>query len=451
MTRYKFFLILLLIFASGYIRLSGQKLIESVAGIVGNELILLSDIEEYLAQLKESGNKTPVEQLRCQLFEEAILQKLYIDQARIDSIIVTPSMVEPDLNMRLNSFIMQAGSEAVLEEHFKKSIFEIKSDLRDMLIDARMVGEMQSRIGEGITVTPADVRKFFSSIPKDSIPLIPARVEVSIIQVDPPSNEENKIIARQRILDLRSEILAGKSFEVMARLYSEDPGTASRGGETGFLPRGGLAKEYADAAFMLKNNTVSKVVETEFGFHIIQLIERRGDLINTRHILIKPRLSSADIKEATERLDSVAGLIAADSLKFEDVARKISTHKDSKINGGKLVKGAAESRTSIFALEELDKDMYQVVRNMKEGEISRAYSTTDENNRPVFRIVKIDKEYPAHRANLVDDYELFHALALQKKQSKKYNDWLEKKMEVTYIKVSEEFKQCEFRHSKWLK
>ncbi|MDX9929553.1 MAG: peptidylprolyl isomerase [Bacteroidales bacterium] len=450
MTRYTLAFITIFIAASFNMRMSGQ-LVESVAGIVGNELILLSEVEELIKQIRESGNRTPVDQLRCQVFENLAVKKLYVDQARLDSIIVLPSQVEADLNLRLNYYVMQAGSEAAVEEYFKKSMFDIKSDIRELMIEERMEEEMRTKLSEGIEAAPVDVRRFFNSIPRDSVPLVPARVELSIIQIDPPSNEENKIIARQRILDLRSEILGGKSFEVMARLYSEDDGTAVRGGEVGFQPRGGLAKEYADVAFSLKNNTVSKVVETEFGFHIIQLIERRGDLVNTRHILIKPRLSVNDVMTATERLDSISALIRLDSITFETAARQMSTHKESRINGGKLVTGEANARTSIFALEELDMDMYQVVRNMKTGEISPAYRTVDENNNTVFRIVKVDREYPAHRANLDDDYQLLQNMALQEKFAKKFLEWEEKKLEVTYIKVSEEFRQCNFSHGKWLR
>lgn len=429
----------------------GQKLIESAAGIVGNELIMLSDIEEQVLQRIGSGDRTPVGKLRCQIFEESVVQKLFLDQARIDSIIVPPSSVEGDINMRLNNFINQIGSEEALEEYFNKSIYEIRADLRDLFVDDRTVREMQSTIAEGITVTPADVRRYFNSIPVDSIPLIPAMVEVSIIQIDPPSSEENKLIARQRVLDLRSEILGGKSFEVMARLYSEDEASAMRGGETGFLPRVGLAKEYADVAFSLKGNAVSRVVETEFGFHIIQLIDRRGENINTRHILIKSKLTPDNVIKATQRLDSIANLIRRDSTTFETAARQVSTHIDSRMNGGKLVKGDPDQRVTLFALEELDKEMYQVVRNMKVGEISQTYRTVDDKNQTVFRIVRLDNEIPAHRANVKDDYELLKAYALYEKQAKKYSDWIENKFKVTYTRVSEEFKQCDFTHKQWLR
>jgi peptidyl-prolyl cis-trans isomerase SurA len=441
--------ILLTLSSTGVVR--GQKLIESLAGIVGNEVILLSDIEEQVQQIRSTGNRTPVEKLRCMVFEEAVVQKLFLDQARIDSVIVTAADVEGDINMRLNSIITQAGSEKALEDHFKKSIIEIKADLRDLFIDDRTVKMVQSSIAEGITVTPGEVRRYYNSIPKDSIPLIPAMVEVSIIQIDPPSNEENKLIARQRILDLRSEILGGKSFEVMARLYSEDDGSAIKGGEIGYMPRGGLAKEYADVAFTLNNKTVSRVLETEFGFHIMQLIDRRGELVNTRHILIKPKITPDDILKATAKLDSVADLIRRDSVTFENAARLISSHTDSRMNGGNLVKGDPDQRITIFTLEELDKDMYQIVRNMKVGEISKTYRTTDEKGKTVFRIVRLDNEIPAHRATLEIDYELMQSYTLFEKQSKKYTDWLEKKFEVTYIRVSEEFKQCDFTYKQWLK
>lgn len=237
MTRYTLSFIIIFIAASFNMRMSGQKLVESVAGIVGNELILLSEVEELVKQIRESGNRTPVDQLRCQVFENLAVKKLYVDQARLDSIIVLPSQVDADLNLRLNYYVMQAGSEAAVEEYFKKSMFDIKSDIRELMIEERMEEEMRTKLSEGIEAAPVDVRRFFNSIPRDSVPLVPARVELSIIQIDPPSNEENKIIARQRILDLRSEILGGKSFEVMARLYSEDDGTAVRGGEVGFSSR----------------------------------------------------------------------------------------------------------------------------------------------------------------------------------------------------------------------
>ncbi len=428
---------------------SGQKLIESVAGIVGNERILLSDIEGQVIQMKNNGNRMPVQELRCLIFEEAVKQKLFVDQARIDSIIVTPDQIEGELNMRLNYYINQAGSEKVLEEAYQKSIIEIKNDLREMLIESQTINQVQSSLAEGISVTPSEVKKYYNNRPKDSI--VPAMVEISLIQIDAPQNEENTLIARQRILDLRSEILGGKSFEVMARLYSEDAGSAVRGGEVGFRPRGGLLKEYADVAFTLKPNTISRVVETEAGFHIIQLIERREDMVNTRHILIIPKLSTDDIIKATSTLDSIADLIRRDSIPFEAAARYASTHKESRTNGGKYVQVGENTTRTLIPLEDLEPEMYQIVRNMKVGEISKAYRSTGENGKPVFRIIRLDNERPAHKANLKDDFEIFQTEALFEKQNKKYTEWIEKKFEVTYIKVSDEFSQCNFTYKQWMK
>jgi peptidyl-prolyl cis-trans isomerase SurA len=429
--------------------LTPQKLIESVAAIVGNEVIYLSEIEEQVAFARLYNPRLTVDQARCAMLDTIIEQNLYLDQARIDSIVVTPSMVESNINMRLNMAIVQAGSEERLEEHYNKSIFDIRADLRDMFVDQQIISIVQDGIASGITVTPSEVRRYYNSIHPDSIPLVPAKVEVSIIEAYPPQNEENRLLARGRLLDIRSDILSGdRSFEMSARLYSEDPGSAVRGGELGLISRAELAKEYADMAFSLNPNTVSRVVETEFGFHIIQLIERRGDLVNTRHILIKPRLTPEDEAVAKNTLDSIADLVRKDTLSFGDAARRFSTHSDSRLNGGKLVKGEYSNRFKLFALEELDPEMYQVVRNMNVGEISRAYKTTNESQKTVFRIVRLDSEIPAHRANLNDDFEMLRNMALREKYNRLLDEWLDRKFGVTYIRISDEFNHCELRFNK---
>ncbi len=431
---------------------SSQRLIESVAAVVGNEVIYLSDIEQMVNMIRMNQPSADLSKARCELLEDAIEQKLYIDQARIDSIIITPSMVDPDVNMRLNMAIQQAGSEERLEEYYRKSIFEIREDLREVMVNDYIVQSVQSDIASGVSITPSEVRRFYNSLHPDSIPVVPARVEVSIIQADPPRNEENRLLARGRLLEIRSDILSGsRSFEMAARLYSEDPETAVRGGETGLLSRNSLSREYANVAFSISPNTVSRVIETEFGFHIIQLIERSGDLANTRHILIRPRLTAADQEKAVNKLDSIANLIRSDEVTFETAARRWSTHSDSKTSGGRLVRGDYNERVRMFELESLDSDMYQVVRDLNVGEISKAFKTTDERNRTVFRIVRLDREIPAHRANLEDDFELLKRYALAEKRQKLFDEWVEKKLEVTYIRISQEFKDCDFRHSRWLR
>jgi len=432
-------------------RVSSQKLIESVAGIVGNEVVFLSDVENSIAQQLFSGDKTPVEKLRCRFFEEQLITKLFLDQARIDSIEVSNSSVEGVLNMQLNKFITIAGSEKALEDYFKKSITEIRADLRESLKNQQIINEVQNKIAENITVSPSEVKKFYSKIPHDSLPVIPAKVEISIIQIEPPDYEMNKAEARQRLLEIRSEIVAGKSFSALATLYSEDTESAKKGGEIGYMSRGELEKSYADVAFSLNKNSISKIVETRYGFHIIQLIDRMGDMVNTRHILIRPRIKPEQEEKALAKLDSIARQIRADSLLFEKAALMYSTHKESKINGGKLVKNDPSARTNLFALEELDKTTYSIVRELKPGEISNPFKTTDENGNTVFRIVRLDKEFPAHVADLNNDYQIVYNAVLSEKRSKAYKEWIDKKIDDTYIKISDEFKSCPFQNPKWLK
>ena len=431
--------------------LNSQKLVESVAAIIGNEVIYLSDVENTVNDQRRSGNRRPVDQLRCEVFEELLISKLFLDQARIDSIVVTDDMVEGELNMRMNDAIRQAGSEKTLTEYFKKSMVEIRRDIRKAILEQQIVSEVQMTIAEDINLTPAELKRFVASIPKDSLPVIPAKVQISLIQLDPPENEENKATARQKLLDIRSEILAGKSFNVLAVMYSEDPGSAVNGGEIGYKTRGELEKEYADAAFSLTKNTVSKIVETKFGFHIIQLIDRKGDLVNSRHILIRPKVTPQEAARAISKLDSIARLIRKDSLKFENAAIRFSSHKDSRINGGKFVSTNPSSRINWFTLDEFSREMYVVVRDMKVGEISEPFRTTDEDGNIVFRIIRLDDELPAHRANLKDDYQYLYGAALMNKRNSTYESWIRDKIENTYIKISEEFKICDFLAKGWLK
>ena len=447
----RFWLLLFGLFLPGVLTVNSQVLIESIAAIVGNEVIYLSDMENTITDLRRSGNKTPFDQLRCGVFQEMLISKLFLDQARIDSIVVTDDAVEGELNMRMNDAIRRAGSEDALVAYFKKSMVEIRRDIKKTMLEQEIVREVQSKISENIKITPGSIKKYYSSIPKDSLPIIPAKYEISLIQADPPSNEDNKAEARQRLLDIRSQILAGKSFSVLAIMYSEDPESAKKGGEIGFLTRGELEKPYADAAFSLTMNTVSKIVETKFGFRIIQLIDRKSEMVNTRHILIRPQVKPEQTEKAISKLDSLANMIRKDSIKFETAAILYSTHKDSRINGGKMVSPNPSDRVLWFTLEELNKEMYVKIRDLKVGEISDPFRTTDENNNAVFRIVKLNNEIPAHAANLKDDYQIIYNATLADERTKVYDKWIKEKIATTYIKISEEYKSCEFLNIGWLK
>jgi peptidyl-prolyl cis-trans isomerase SurA len=403
------------LFLPGVLVLNAQVLVESIAAIVGNEVVYLSDLENTLADLRRSGNKTPYSDLRCQIFEEMLVSKLFLDKARIDSIVVADDAVDGDLNMRMNDAIRRAGSEEALVEYFKKSMVEIRRDIKKNLMEQETVREVQSKIAQNISITPGDVKRYFSTIPKDSLPIIPAKYEIGIIQIDPPSNEENKMEARQKLLDIRSQILAGKSFSVLAIIYSEDTESAKKGGEIGFLTRGELEKPYADAAFSLAMGTVSKIVETKFGFHIIQLIDRKGDMVNTRHILIRPQVKPEQSELAIAKLDSIANQIRKDSLRFETAAMMFSTHKDSRINGGVMVSPNPSDRVSWLTLEELNNLV------------------------------------PAHTANMKDDYQILYNATLMNERTKAYEKWIKEKIRNTYIKISEEYKSCDFLKTGWVK
>jgi peptidyl-prolyl cis-trans isomerase SurA len=449
--KFRVYLVLIGLFLPGTFVLNAQVLVESIAAIVGNEVVYMSDLENTITDLRRSGNKTPFSELRCSVFQEMLISKLFIDKARIDSIIVADDAVEADLNMRMNDAIRRAGSEEALVDYFKKSMVEIRRDIKKTLLEQETVREVQSKISEHIDITPGDVKRYFSTIPKDSLPIIPAKYEVGVIQLDPPSNEENKSEARQKLLDIRSQILAGKSFNVLAIMYSEDTESAKKGGEIGFLTRGELEKPYADAAFSLSMGTVSKIVETKYGFHIIQLIDRKGEMVNTRHILIRPQVKPEQTEQALARLDSIADKIRKDSIKFEIAAMRYSTHKDSRTNGGILVSPNPSERVSWLTLEELNKEMYVKIRDLKVGEISDPFKTTDESNNPVFRIVKLINEVPAHTANLKDDYQILYNATLMNARTKAYDKWIHEKIKSTYIRISEEYRTCDFLKIGWLK
>jgi peptidyl-prolyl cis-trans isomerase SurA len=451
MKNLRFGLVLISLFLPGVLTVNAQTLVESIAAIVGNEVVYLSDLESTITDLKRGGNKTSMDQLRCNVFEEMLISKLFLDQARIDSITVTDDAVEGELNMRMNDAIRRSGSEEALVAYFKKSMVEIRRDIKKTMLEQEVVREVQGKIAENLSITPAALKKFYSSIEKDSLPVIPAKYEISIIQIDPPDNEDNKAVARQKLLDIRAQILGGKSFNVLSIMYSEDTESAKRGGEIGFLTRGELEKQYADAAFSLTKNTVSKIVETKFGFHIIQMIDRKGEMVNTRHILIRPQVKPEQSEKAIAKLDSLARLIRIDSLKFKDAALRFSTHKDSRINGGKLVSANPSERITWFTLEELNTEMYVKIRDMKVGEISDPFRTTDEINNVVFRIVRLDNELPAHSANLKDDYQIMYNAALGESRTKIYDKWIKDKIEITYLKISDEYKSCNFLKKVWLK
>lgn len=428
---------------------TSQYIVDEVSAIVGDESVFLSDVENMVLQQVTMGDRRPVERIRCEVFEDLMVQLLFLDQARIDSIVISNDDINRMLDERLNDFILRAGSEENLEEYFRKSMVEIRRDLRPMMENQQLAAQVQNNLAMDITITPEEVKRFYESIPVDSLPLIPAHVEISIIQIDPPGLEQSKLDTRQQLLDLRRRIIEGESFRALAVLYSEDEASAANGGEIGFQVKGNLDKTYADEAWSLKANQVSKVIESEHGFHIIELIERRGDMVNTRHILIKPKIRPDQAIEAKNRLDSIADLIRTDSLSFMEAAYMFSTHRDSRMNGGVYV--TIDTRESLIEIDRLPREIYLIVRDMNINEISEGFQMKDEMGNNVFRIIKLNKQTEPHVANLRNDYNFLQELALANKRAGIYQDWIKEKMELTYIKISDKFKTCNFRNKGWLK
>lgn len=422
-----------------------QQMIDGIVAVVGDYTVMQSEIEQQALQSR--GNGIPYEDLKCALLQQYLQEKLLLDQAKIDSLEVTESEVNNKLDQNMEYFIRNFGSREELEAYFKKSVLEIKEDFREGIRNQILSQKMQFELTKDIKITPSEVKAYFNSLNPDSIPSIDALVEVAQIVIYPPLGEKSVYDVRQKLLDLRKRIMDGESFETLAILYSED-GSASNGGEIGYMGKGQLDPEYAKAAFSLKTGQVSKIVESEFGYHIIQLIDRKEDRINTRHILLKPVVSSEAKKKAIERLDSVMLLINNDSLTFEDAAIRYSEDKKSRLNHGKVVNPLTNS--SLFELKEMETKDYLTIRDLKVGEVSKAYETVDENKKSMYKVVKLKSRTDPHKANLRQDYVLIQNMAMANKRTTMVQDWINEKLTDTYIHVDSRFLKCPFmKESAW--
>ena len=440
--------ILIAVILSGFIHFSpatGQMLIDGVVAVVGDYNILQSEIEQQSLQIRASGFSSS--EVRCKVLEQFLQEKLLLDQAKIDSIEIPESNVESELEQRLQYFIRQFESKEELEAYFHKTTLEIKQDFRENIRNQMLAQKMQMEITSKITITPSEVKAFYNSMIKDSIPTINAQVEIAQIVSYPPLGDQATFEVREKLLELRKRIMEGESFGTLAILYSEDASAVNEG-EIGFSSKTELDPEYAKAAFSLKTGQVSKIVESQFGFHLIQLIERKDDRVNTRHILIKPKISAESKKKATARLDSILLLVRADSLSFEDAAQRFSQDKKSRLNYGMVVNPMTSS--SLFELNEMETRDYLVIRDLKVGEISRAYESTDENNKIIYKVVKLKSRTDPHKANLKQDYVLLQNMALAEKKKDIVKKWFQDKLTDTYIHIDPRYVSCEFMKDGWL-
>jgi len=429
-----------------FLNSDGQSfIIDRVVAVVGDFTVMQSDIEQQYLQYKAQGHSDP--DMKCLILKDFLEQKLMLDQAKIDSVEVSESSVEMELDQRMQYFINQIGSREELEAYFNKTTLQIKEDFRQMIKDQKLTQTVQSTITTGVKITPSEVKAFYNSIPKDSIMNIDAQVELEQIVAYPKLSEDAVFEVREKLLDLRKRIMEGESFETLAILYSAD-GSASNGGEIGYMPKGELDAEYAKAAFSLKKDQVSKIVESQFGFHLIQLIDRKDDRVNTRHILMHPRINPDARKAAIEKLDSVLVLVRTDSMDFGTAARYFSEDKKTNMSKGLLVNSYDNS--SFFELKQLDSKDYLVVRDMKIGEISKPYEAIDENGKALYKIVRLRAKTDPHKANMKQDYTLLQNMALADKKQRIVEEWVRNKQTDTFIHIDPSFFGCDFLKKGWL-
>lgn len=439
----RFFIILLFVFFVVPCYSQEPQIIDRVVAVVGRNIILQSDIEaQYIQYRLQGGIKGSANSIRCNILEDLMFQKLMLNQAEMDSIVVTEEQVNNEVDRIISYFISQLGSQENLEKYYKKSLTEIKEELRRIKKDQMLVEQIQRKIIENVEVTPAEVKEYFHNIPKDSIPMINSKYEIAQLVKKPPVTLDEKLIVKDKLYKMRKRILEGERFSTLALLYSEDPGSAKKGGELGFHGRGEFAPEFEVAAFNLKEGEISEVIETEFGFHIIQMIERRGDYINVRHILLTVKVSLDALQKAYNELDSIAKLIKNDSMTFDEAVMKFSDEAD-KISGGVLIN--PNTGSTLFDAQDLDQEVSVTVNKMKVGEISNPVPMKTDNNKDAYRLLYLKKKTTPHKANMKDDYSLIQNWAMQQKREKAINKWILANSKKAYIKVNDDFKDGDFK------
>ncbi len=388
----------------------------------------------------------------CIIPEQLAIQKLFLHQAVIDSVEVSEQEVISQVERRTSWLIEQIGSKEKLEEYYNKTSTQIREMLRENVRDGLTVQKMQQEIVGDIKITPAEVRRYFQDIPQDSIPFIPTQVEVQIVTLEPRIPQEEIDRVKKTLRDYTDRVLSGEiAFSTLARLYSEDPASSRRGGELGFMGKAELVPEYATVAFNLQDpNKVSKIVESEFGFHIIQLIEKRGDRINTRHILLKPKVDERDMEAALLRLDSIADDIRNQKFSFDDAATYLSNDKDTRNNHGLMAN--PESGTARFEMQELaqvSQEVAKVVENMNVGEISKSFTMINAKGKEICAIVKLKTRINGHKATITEDYQQLKDMVVQRRSEEKLDKWIREKQKHTYVRINDNWKSCDFKYPGW--
>ena len=425
-----------------------DTIVDKIVAVIGKNIIKLSDVERDYMQYRMQGNiQGGSMDTKCKLIENLLYQKLLLAQAEIDSVDVTQEQVDAKIDERVKYYTAQFGSKEKLEKFLKKTVESFKDEIRPVFREQLIVQKMQGSIAGDIKVTPSEVNNFFAKLNKDSIPEIGSEYEIGQIVKKPPVSEAERKAVKEKLNGLRDRILKGESFTALAALYSEDPGSAKKGGELGLTSRGDMVPEFEAVAFNLAKDEVSPVIETKYGFHIIQLIERKGSFVNVRHILIRPKVSIEDLIKAKNLLDSVYSLVGLKKITFEQAAEKFSDD-DSRTNGGAMINPYNQSTK--FPADEVDESVFFTIDKMEPGHISQPVAMKTEDDQQAYRLLYLKKRSAPHTANMKDDYDKIQSMALEQKRNETINTWILGKLDKTYVNIMDEFKECHYLHN-WIK
>ena len=446
----------------GSIPANGQKyqagLIDKTVALIGSDMIQLSAIENEVQMMMVQG-VTSDKYIRCEVLENMLIQKLFLNQAKLDSLKVNNESVEAELNNRVQQIMSQLGGEKAMEDYFKKPLFKIKEEWRETLSEQSLTQQMQGNIVEKAPdLTPSDVEKFYKSSSKDSLPIIPTQYKIRQIVIY-PDKESSVMAIKEKLLEIRDRVIKGEKFSSLATIYSQDPNSAARGGELGLTARQLFVPAFSDAAMTLKPGQVSQIVETPYGFHIIQLISRDAEMFNARHILLKPEYTSVDRTKAFGKLDSLRSQILSDSLKFDIAARRFSQDPKSFLNGG--IMSDENTGSVLFEKDQLKPNDYDVLKDLKVGDISEPFETIDNEggsgNNPqnggntIYKIIKLEQIIPSHTANFKEDFNVLLGLAKNKAAEVVINQFIAKNQANTFIKIDPIFANCPFKKEGWIK
>lgn len=424
---------------------------DEVIWVVGDEAILLSDVEQLRAQYEAEGMTLPGNP-DCRLPEQIAVQKLFLHQAALDSIEVTEAEISQGVEQQINYWISMIGSKEKLEEYRKMPLTKIRQSLHDDYKNSQLAQRMREKLVEDIKVTPSEVRQYFRNMPEDSIPYVPTEVEVEIITRTPkiPIEEINRV--KDELRGYTERIQKGETtFQTLARFYSEDPGTARNGGELDYTGRGMLDPAFAAVAFNLTDSRkISKIVESEFGFHIIQLLDKRGDKIKVRHILRKPRVSQEAIDEGINMLDSLTTEMANGKFTFEEAATYVSDDKDTRSNKGLMFNSTEDGRTSKFRMQDLPTEVARVIEKMKVGDVSPAFTMTNNRGKTVCAVVKLKSRIEGHRATITEDFQVMKDVVLSKRKAEFIHEWVKNKIKNTYISMKSRYKNGDYEYDGWV-